>query len=76
MNFTQCRLRKGKTEQIAWIPSEFARKLRSLRINGENGWRVLGVGATMPASYLQRRDRPPRIAVASIRSEIVQRQGA
>ncbi len=76
MNYTQCRLRKGKTEQIAWIPSEFARKLRSLRINGENGWRVLGVGPTMPESYFQRRGCDHRTAFTSIRSEIVQRQGA
>jgi hypothetical protein len=24
--YTQCRLRRGRTEQIAWIPSEFAKK--------------------------------------------------
>ena len=76
MNYTQCRLRRGKTEQIAWIPSQFAKKLKSLRIKGEAGWRVLGIGATMPESYLQQRERDNRTAFPSIRSEIVQRQGA
>lgn len=30
--YTQCGLRRGRTEQIAWIPSEFAKKNQFLRI--------------------------------------------
>ena len=50
--YTQCRLRRGRTEQIAWIPSEFAKKNQFLRIKSEDGWRVIGMGATMPESYV------------------------
>ena len=50
--YTQCRLRRGRTEQIAWIPSEFAKKNQFLRIKSDDGWRVIGVGATMPESYV------------------------
>ena len=53
--YTQCRLRRGRTEQIAWIPSEFAKKNQFLRIKSEDGWRVIGVGATMPESYVMMR---------------------
>lgn len=52
MTYTQCRLRRGKVEQLAWIPSQFAVKNKSLRIKGEDGWRVIGVGATRPAAYV------------------------
>ena len=53
----QCRLRRERTEQIAWIPSEFAKKNQFLRIKSEDGWRVIGVGATMPESYVMRHER-------------------
>ena len=56
-SYTQCRLRRGRTEQIAWIPSEFADKNRFLEIRGETGWRVIGVGATMPADYVKGHER-------------------
>jgi hypothetical protein len=55
--YTQCRLRRGKVEQIAWIPSEFAKKHKHLKIKEENGWRVIGVGATVDESYLRRYER-------------------
>lgn len=43
--FTQCRLQRGKSEQIVWIPSCYARvgkplKLRLPNGNWENGWIV------------------------------------
>lgn len=60
--YTQCRLRRGRTEQIARIPSEFAKKNQFLRIKGEDGWRVIGVGATMPESYVTRHERDHRAA--------------
>src|SRR5258708_28262510 len=55
--YTQCRLRRGRTEQIAWIPSEIAKKNQFLRIKSEDGWRVIGVGATMPESYVMIRHK-------------------
>ena len=64
--YTQCRLRRGRMEQIAWIPSEFAKKNQFLRIKSEDGWRVIGVGATMPESYVTRHERDHRAAFPSI----------
>jgi hypothetical protein len=64
--YTQCRLRRGRTEQIAWIPSEFAKKNRFLRIKDQNGWRVIGVGATKPAEYV----------ITHARDHVIQRQAS
>lgn len=55
--YTQCRLGKGKKQQVAWIPSEFAKKHKSLKIKDEDGWRVIGVGATVKENYLRRYER-------------------
>ena len=64
--YTQCRLRRGRTEQIAWIPSEFAKKNQFLRIKSEDGWHVIGVGATMPESYVIGHERDYRAAFPGI----------
>jgi hypothetical protein len=64
--YKQCRLRRGRTEQIAWIPSEFAKKNQFLRIKNEDGWRVIGVGTRMPESYVIRHERDYRAAFPSI----------
>jgi hypothetical protein len=53
-------------EQIAWIPSEFAKKNQFLRIKSEDGWRVIGVGATTSESYVIGHERDYRAAFASI----------
>jgi hypothetical protein len=50
--YTQCRLRRNRTEQIVWMPTEFAKKNSFVRIKDEDGWRVIGVGATKPAEFV------------------------
>ena len=66
--YTQCRLRRGRTEQIIWIRTEFAKKNTFVRIKDEDGWRVIGVGATKPARYVttQTRDHLPQRQASDI----------
>lgn len=54
MSYTQCRLRRGNTTRVAFIPSKFARVREVLRINEGSpdhpqwvdGWVVQNVGQT------------------------------
>jgi hypothetical protein len=41
--YRQCSLRRGTTRQVAWVPAEFARAGRYLRIRDEDGWLVEAV---------------------------------
>ncbi len=38
--YRQCSLSKGTAQQVAFIPAEFARAGKYLRIGDENGWHV------------------------------------
>lgn len=50
----QCRLKKGTTEQVSWIPVQFARKDMYLKLHDEDGWQVISVGETSISSkYLK-----------------------
>jgi hypothetical protein len=46
--YTQCVLRRGNVEQVAFIPSEFAKKGNFVKIEESgiwtNGWKVISVG--------------------------------
>lgn len=55
--YSQCRLQRGATEQVAWIPSEFAVRGKYVRIKDVDGWRVVSVGAERPAEYVRERER-------------------
>jgi hypothetical protein len=57
MTYTQCKLRRGITQQTAWIPSEFAVRDRYVRIRNEDGWRVISVGGTQSAEYVREHER-------------------
>ena len=50
--YAQCRLRHGNAEQVAWIPSAFAKRGKFLNIKGVDGWRVIGVGKYLNQSVL------------------------
>lgn len=43
MHFVQCEIKKGKTYQVAWLPSEFAKKGKFIKLHDDNGWKVLHV---------------------------------
>ena len=44
--YRQCALKRGSTSQVAWIPEEFARVGKVLRIKEQDGWMVLSVSPT------------------------------
>jgi len=54
VTYTQCKLRRIATEQTAWIPSEFAKVGKLLKIKGVNGWRVISIGGTKSEDYFKR----------------------
>jgi hypothetical protein len=57
MTYTQCRLQRGAIQQVAWIPSAFAVRNKYVRIKEVDGWRVVSVGAEMPAEYMPEHER-------------------
>tara|TARA_B100000745_G_scaffold298198_1_gene246411 strand:- start:931 stop:1158 length:228 start_codon:yes stop_codon:yes gene_type:complete len=62
--YNQCRLRKGNAIQVSWIPSEFAKENKYVRLkeNGEwtDGWKVLTVGAGITAKALKENEQRVR----------------
>jgi hypothetical protein len=55
--YTQCRLHRGATQQVAWIPSAFAVRGKYIRIKDVDGWRVVSVGAEQSAEYVREHER-------------------
>lgn len=48
--YRQCVLRRGKTEQVSWIPEKFAQKTRPVKLkkddgSWDDGWVVESVGS-------------------------------
>jgi hypothetical protein len=48
--YTQCRLRRGAVEQVAW-------RGKYVRIGDVDGWRVISVGAEQSAEYRREHER-------------------
>ena len=46
----QCLLRKGNRYQTAWLPVEFCKVGKYLRLDVDNGWRVEAVYSLFQAS--------------------------
>ena len=59
MNYSkQCTLTKGTKSQVAWIPEEFAKLNKFVRLFEEDGWQVMTVGATrVSTDYLLTHER-------------------
>lgn len=56
--FKQVTLTKGATSEVAWIPEEFAKVGKFLRIEDDNGWQVEKVGSRrMSGVYLAEHER-------------------
>ena len=56
--YRQCELRRKDTMDVAWIPEEFARIGKWLRIRGENAWQVVRVGENRKSQqYLLEHER-------------------
>ena len=64
MKYCQCELSKktenGEILDVAWIPKEFAKKNKYLkiRINGgwDNGWQVVKTGNILSSEYIYERE--------------------
>ena len=60
--YRQCKLTKGTSSDVAWIPEQFAVQDKYLRIKKddgeENGWQVAVVGANrVDGVYLKEHER-------------------
>jgi hypothetical protein len=56
--YRQCTLKKGPTVQVAWIPEQFAKKGKYLRIGDDNGWLVVEAGTRrISGQYLMEHER-------------------
>ena len=62
---TQCRLKKGNTETVSWIPTKFAKKGKYLKLKNnrtnewEDGWQVISNsdGHSMPSEIVLERSQ-------------------
>ena len=52
MRYRHCLLRKGVTQQMAWIPEPFAKVGEYLRIGVSDGWLVDAVYSAKPEEYI------------------------
>lgn len=63
MNFyRQCKLKKGTTHTTSWIPEEFAKTGKNIRLRQPNkewdrGWQVESVGGRMEEKMLRERSQ-------------------
>jgi hypothetical protein len=56
--YKQCTMKKGLGVQTAWIPEEFAKVGKYLRIEDDNGWEVISAGThRMSGQYLVDHER-------------------
>lgn len=51
--YSQCTLRKENSEQLSWIPNEFAKVGNILRLLNDDGWMVIRVGQEMSDGEVQ-----------------------
>jgi hypothetical protein len=57
-HYTQAEMASGSHRHIAWIPSQFAKIGRELRIDGVAGiWRVTARYDSQPADWVEARSR-------------------
>ena len=60
-SYAQCWLVRGNARQMAWIPAKFAVAGRYLKLTDagqtEDGWRVAGVGASLPEDTIRERSQ-------------------
>lgn len=60
LTYRQCKLRKGSTHRVGWIPISFAKinHIVRLKINNRwtNGWRVMEVGSVMSGEYVEKHE--------------------
>lgn len=56
--YRQCALEKANTQQVAWIPEQFAAVGEYIKIGEDDGWKVNFVGShRQPEDYVQAHER-------------------
>ena len=53
--YRQCELKRGNTKMTSWIPEEFARVGKVLKLKDEDGWKVISVGDRLPDDVANKR---------------------
>ena len=43
MNHRQCKLKKGDTYQVTWIPEKYAKIGKYLQLKDDDGWQVVEI---------------------------------
>lgn len=59
---TQCKLQRGESHYMAWLPTKFAKKGKYVKIkknglNFEDGWLIVEAYSTLDSEYIARRSR-------------------
>ena len=59
---TQCKLRRGPTETVSWIPTRYANVGAYVKLKGTDGewtdgWEVVETGSTRPTEAITPRSR-------------------
>jgi hypothetical protein len=57
MNYKQCRLRKGTTFRVTWLPEKFAKIGKVLRLHDDDGWVVEAIWGTDTEENVKARER-------------------
>ena len=52
VNYCQCTLKKGKSNEVVWIPEKYAKKGKWLKIVNDNGWQVMETGNPLSEEYV------------------------
>jgi len=55
MNSYQCKLKKGNSYQVSWIPEKYAKIGKYLKIKENNGWEVIEIGSKMDSEEVNKR---------------------
>ena len=51
----QCKLKKGDTYQVSWIPEKYAKVGKYLKLKDDDGWEVIEVGTKKNSKEVQKR---------------------
>ena len=57
---TQCTLVKDRTTQVSWIPTEFAKLNKVLKVEEDEGWVVTEIGGTLSKEMVKAQEKRSR----------------
>jgi hypothetical protein len=55
MQHIQCRLKKGDSFQVTWIPEKYAKKGKYIKLKEDNGWQVVEIYSKKDSKEVQKR---------------------